>query len=175
MRSQQRDHPPGGLAQMRVGQHEIIKAERLTIRMVGRRPVEQGRKGRHGVLHSAPLRSGGCLSGHDLVLPGNAGPLIRPGDREPDPYRDPWPGAPRAASAGCALSHLGCRAQTSGCAQGTAEALPGLLTMLGCSEFGVKPPCQALAPGLRQHFALPLTDEFPGDVGVHEHGLLLST
>jgi hypothetical protein len=73
------------------------------------------------------------------------------------------------------LSHLGCRAQTGGCAQGTAEALPGLVTVLGCSGFGVKPPGQALAPGLRQHFALPLTGEFPAGVGVYKHGLLLST
>jgi hypothetical protein len=73
------------------------------------------------------------------------------------------------------LSHLGCRAQTSGCAQDTAEALPGLLTVLGYSGSGVKRPGQALAPGLCQHFALPLTGEFPADVGVHEHGRLLST
>jgi hypothetical protein len=76
---------------------------------------------------------------------------------------------------GCALSHLGCRAQTSGCAQDTVEALPRLLTVLCCSGFGVKSPGQVLAPGLRQHLALPLTGEFPVDVGVHEHGLLLST
>jgi hypothetical protein len=69
------------------------------------------------------------------------------------------------------LSHLGCRAQTSGYAQGVAEALPGLLKRLGCSGFGVQLPRQALAPGLRQHFALPLAGEFPADVGVHEHGL----
>jgi len=70
------------------------------------------------------------------------------------------------------LSCLGCRAQASGCAQGAAEALPGLLTELGCSGFGVQPPGKALVPGVRQHVALPLSGQFPADVGVHEHGLL---
>jgi hypothetical protein len=56
-----------------------------------------------------------------------------------------------------------------------AEALPGLLTALGCAGFGAQLPDKALVPGVRQHVALPLTGEFSADVGVHEHGLLLST
>jgi hypothetical protein len=55
-----------------------------------------------------------------------------------------------------------------------AEALPGLLTALGCAGFGAHLPDKALLPGVRQHVALPLTGEFPADIGVHEHGLLLS-
>ena len=42
-----------------------------------------------------------------------------------------------------------------------AEALPGLLTALGCAGFGAQPPDKALVPGVRQHVALPLTGEFP--------------
>ena len=61
------------------------------------------------------------------------------------------------ASAGLCLSRLGCRAQASGCAQGTAEALPGLLAELGSSGFGVQPPSKALVPGVCQHVALPLS------------------
>ena len=89
--------------------------------------------------------------GHDLVLPVTAEPLVQPGGLGLDSCRDPWPGdaaGHRLASVGCAC-HIWGRAQTSGCAQGTAEALPGLLTVPGCSGFGVKPPRQALAPGLR--------------------------
>jgi hypothetical protein len=47
-----------------------------------------------------------------------------------------------------------------------AEALPGLLTALGSAGFGAQPPDKALVLGVRQHVALPLTGEFPGDIGV---------
>lgn len=41
------------------------------------------------------------------------------------------------------------------------------------SGFGVQPPGGVQPLGVRQHVALPLTGEFPADVGVHEHDLLL--
>ena len=65
-------------------------------------------------------------------------------------------------------------ARPGGCAQGTAEAPPGPLAGSGCPGRGVQLPGQALAVSLGQHFVLPLPGEFAAEVGVHEHGLLLS-
>jgi hypothetical protein len=83
-----------------------------------------------------------------------------------DPSRDPVRGTPRAVQRWLRVSYLGYRAQTSGWAQGMAQALPGLLTVPGCSGFGVQPPDGVQPLGVRQHVALPLTGEFAADVGV---------
>jgi len=68
------------------------------------------------------------------------------------------------------LSCSGRWAQPGGRAQGTAQALPGW----SCPGRGVQPLGQALAVGRGQHLLLPLPAELRADVGVHEHGLLLS-
>jgi hypothetical protein len=91
-----------------------------------------------------------------------------------DPSRDLARGTLRAVQRWLRVSCLGCHAQTSGCAQGMAQALPGLLTVPGCSGFGVQQPGGVQPLGVRQQVALPLTGEFPADVGVHEHGVVLS-
>ena len=49
----QRAHPPGGLAQLGVAQHEVVHAQRGVVGMLGGRPFQQGTDTRHGVLQSA--------------------------------------------------------------------------------------------------------------------------
>jgi hypothetical protein len=61
-------------------------------------------------------------------------------------------------------------AQPQGNAQGPAWAALGSLCAAG--RPGELSGLTLLA-GLRQHFALPVAGEFPAEIGVREHGLLL--
>ena len=129
-------------------------------------PAEE-QLGQLRVRRAGPRRRNGCWNGP------------QPGRNGPGQSRAPQASG-RGLPALAVLSYLGCRAQASGCAQGTAEALPRLVTVLGCSGFGMQLPGGlqlpggALPLGVGQHVALPFTGEFPADVRVYEHRLLLS-